>query len=94
MSKIYALIEDQVASMVLNMNVNSVLGLSLGTFVKAVTTVIYVGVLLVFGVYLWNHGLQPLFPGLVAKINNSDPNQMANEYGQLLLTLIALMMLF
>lgn len=62
-------------------------------FVQAITTLIFLAVILTFGLYLWNTGLVPVFPGIVAPIDPTNPSQAANPYVQLILTLLALMML-
>lgn len=94
MSKLYSMVETQIGTLVSNMNVDSVLGLNLVMFVKIASSIVYIAIVLTFGIYLWNHGFQPLFPGLAAKIDGNDSNQFSNEYAQLIMTLLALMMLF
>lgn len=62
--------------------------------VQLITLVFFTAVVLYYGVFLWNRGLQPAFPGVVAKLSPSDPNQLGNTYSQLVLTMLAVIMLF
>lgn len=55
---------------------------------------IFLFVILAFGVYLWNFGLHPVFPGIIAKIDPANPAQATNPYVQLVITLIAIMTIF
>lgn len=104
MSKIYTLIEDQVSNIVRIILEDEDTGeLKFGSFIKGpkwvkpaisiITAFVFLFIALFFGLYLWNYGLAPVFPSLVAKIDPvSRPDQAGNPYVQLFLTLIALMM--
>jgi hypothetical protein len=52
---------------------------------------IYLSILMVFGKYLWNQGLQVAFPGVVAHIGQGVSQQLPNPYQQLMVTMVALM---
>lgn len=104
MSKIYKLIEEQVNILLRFVLEDERTGqIQYGQWIKGpkwvkpavqlITTLIFLAIVLFFGVYLWNFGLQPVFPGVVAKINPADPNQAANPYTQLILSLLAMMMI-
>lgn len=103
MSKIYSLIEQQI-NVLLGFIVQDdpmgevqYLGWVRGPWAKPIitiiTTLIYLLVVLAFGLYLWNYGLVPVFPNVIAAINPSNPAQATNPYSQLILTLLAIMML-
>lgn len=104
MSKIYKLIEEQVNILLRFVLEDDRTGqIQYGQWIKGpkwvkpavqlLTTLVFLAVVLFFGLYLWNFGLQPAFPGLVAKIDSSNPAQAANPYTQLVLTLLAMMMI-
>ena len=103
MSKIYKLIEEQVNILLRFLLEDEKTGqvhypawLPGGKYIKPVvqllTILVFLAVVLIFGVYLWNYGLQPAFPGIVARLDPMNPSQASNAYTQLVLTLIALMM--
>ncbi len=103
MSKIYLLIQEQVNNLlrfVLEDNETGEIQYSswvpgpkwVKPIIQLLTILIFLAVVLFFGLYLWNYGLQPAFPGIVAKLNPNDPNQASNPYTQLILTLLALIM--
>lgn len=102
MSKIYQLIQDQVDNIVRILSKEDVQGnvyypawLGGNKYVKPVIQVLslllFILVVLFFGVQLWNYGLQPVLPGVVAKIDPSNLGQDSNPMVQMLLTLLALM---
>jgi hypothetical protein len=103
MSKIYKLIEDQVNILLRFVLEDEYTGqIQYGKwisgpkwvkpFIHLITTLVFLFVVLFFGLYLWNFGLHPVFPGVVAKIDPMNPVQSSNPYSQLVLTLVALMM--
>ena len=105
MSRIFTLIEEQVNNIVRILLEDQETGeLMFGSWlptpsyiqplVSAVAIVLFLGLILVFGVYLWNKGLHPAFPGIVAKLDASNPNQSGSPYTQLLITLLAIMTIF
>jgi hypothetical protein len=103
MSKIYTMIENQVNTLLEFTMVDDSGNLQFSSLipnpkwikpiVQIITAVIYLAIVLFFGLYLWNFGLQPVFPGIIAKIDPANPAQAANPYTQLILTLLAIMML-
>jgi hypothetical protein len=102
MSKIYNLIENQVSNVIRiileendgTLTFNSLIPNAkwVNPIISIVTSLVFFTLALFFGLYLWNYGLQPAFPGIVAQINPSNPSQASNPYVQLILTLIALLM--
>ncbi len=103
MSKIYNLIENQVNILLRFVMEDDMTGqVNYGAWIKGpkeiqlavqvITTLVFIFIALFFGLYLWNYGLQPAFPGLVARIDGSNPAQATNPYSQLILTLLAIMM--
>jgi hypothetical protein len=105
MSKIYVLIETQVNNLLRLMMEDDYTGqIQYGPLIKGpkwvqpivslITTLVFLGIALTFGIYLWNYGIQPVFPGIVAKIDGANPAQASSVYLQLVITLIALMMFF
>ncbi len=105
MSKIYMLIENQVNNLLRLVMEDDYSGqIQYGPWIKsakwvqpivtALTTLIFLAIALSFGIYLWNYGIQPVFPGIVAKIDGLNPAQASNTYVQLIITLIAIMMFF
>lgn len=103
MSKIYALIENQVNNILRILLVDDYTGeIKYGSFipgpkwvapvVSILTSLLFLFVVLTFGVFLWNKGLHPLFPNVVAVIDGKNPNQANTEWVQLVLTLFALML--
>ena len=104
MSRIYNLIENQVNSilrLLLEDNQTGQVDYSwvggpkwIQPIVTLITSVLFLTVLLSFGLYLWNFGLVPVFPGLVAPISSTNTAQAANPFIQLVITFIALMMIF
>jgi len=102
MSKLYQLIQDQVDNIVRVLSKEDVQGnvyypawLGGNKYVKPVIQIlsllIFIFVALFFGVYLWNNGLQPVLPGVVAKIDPANMAQSSSPSVQMLLTLLALM---
>lgn len=103
MSKIYKLIEEQV-----NMILRFVLEddrtgqIKYGQWIKGpkevkpfihfISLIVFLVLTLTFGLTLWNQGLHPAFPGVVAKIDPSNPLQNPNPYVQLVLSLLAVIM--
>jgi len=103
MSKIYKLIEEQVNNILRWRLEDDLTGQIqynqwisgpkvVKPIIQLIATFIFLFVVLFFGLYLWNYGLHPAFPGVVAKIDPLNPAQAANPYTQLILTLLALMM--
>ena len=104
MSRIYNLIEDQVNILLRFVLEDDMTGqIQYGRWIRGpkwvkpavqlITTIVFIGIILSFGLFLWNYGLHPVFPGVVARIDPSNSAQAANPYTQLVLTLLALMML-
>jgi hypothetical protein len=99
----YALIESQVNNIMKVMLVDDQTGEVyygglvpgpkwVGLIVQLIASIVFLSVALFFGLYLWNYGLAPVFPNIVAPISPSNPSQSGNAYVQLTLTLFALMM--
>ena len=104
MSRIYNMIEDQVNILLRIVLEDDQTGqINYGSWlsgpkwvkplVTLITTVIFLLVIMSFGLYLWNYGLVPVFPGIVARIDASNPSQASNPFVQLVVTFLALMML-
>ena len=104
MSRIYKMIEEQVNNLLRFQLEDDLTGRIqynqwisgpkvIKPIIQLLTTLLFLAVVLFFGVYLWNNGLQPVFPNVIAKLNPADPNQASSPYTQLLLTLMALMMI-
>lgn len=109
MSKLYNFIESQVNNMLQSLmtdesgriQFNAIISTpaSIRPWIAALTTVLFVMVMFIFGIFIWNKGLATVFPGVVAPIEGASMGQMNqygqmnNKYVQLLLTLVALNML-
>lgn len=104
MSKLYKLIEEQVNILLRFIMEDDRGQIQYGKwiqgpkwvkpFIQFVTTIIFLLIILAFGLYLWNYGLHPVMPGLIARIDSNNPLQARNPYAQLVLTLLALMLIF
>jgi hypothetical protein len=100
MSRLYNLIEQQainVMKLIINQqtdqeNVQWYLQYG-GPIVSAIATLVFLLVIFVFGLFLWNQGLHAVMPNVVAQIGGGMYNQYNNPYTQLIVTLIALMMI-
>lgn len=103
MSKIYALIESQVNNIMKVLLVDDQTGQVnygglipgpkwVGLVVQLVASIIFLSIALFFGLYLWNYGLAPVFPNVIAPISPNNPSQAGSAYVQLTLTLFALML--
>ena len=103
MSKIYSLIESQVNNILRIVLVDDYTGeVHYGAIIPGpkwvapvvsfLTSVVFLLIVLTFGVFLWNKGLHPVFPNIVAQINGNNPAQASSEGMQLVLTLFALML--
>jgi hypothetical protein len=103
MSRIYALIEEQVNNilrMILEddetgqIKWNGIISgpTRIRPFITFVSFFVFLALILTVGVFFWNKGLQPVFPGIVAKIDSNNPAQAPSEYVQLVTTLFAIMM--
>lgn len=60
--------------------------------VHIISSLLYVLFALIFGVFLWNKGLEPVFPGLIAKMDGGK-GQQKSPYTQFVLTFFAIGML-
>lgn len=104
MSKIYQLIEEQINNIFrINMEEsNGQLRLPgwipgpqfVRPLIQFVSAIIFIAIVLYFGVRLWNFGIQPVLPGIVAPIQPGQPGQNSTPETQLLLTLLAFLMFF
>ena len=103
MSKIYTLIEGQINNILRILLVDDYTGeIQYGSWipgpkwvsfvVSLITLFVFLAITLVFGVFLWNKGLHPVFPNVVAAIDHNNPLQASSEWVQLVLTLFALML--
>jgi hypothetical protein len=64
-------------------------------FITFLSGIIFLILVAIFGLFLWNQGLQPAFPGLVAPIGRLQPlPQSPNPFFQLAITLLALIFIF
>jgi len=61
--------------------------------INALSAVTYLIILIFFGLFLWNRGLQPVFPNFVEPIGASPYAQVEHEGVQLFLTLLAIFMI-
>jgi len=59
--------------------------------IQFIALVIYLMVVMFFGLYLWNQGLHVAFPGVVMQLGTTTYRQLPNPYVQLLVTLVAMM---
>jgi hypothetical protein len=103
MSKLYNLIENQV-NIVLRilMEDNETGQIQYGAWISGpkwvkpiialITTIVFLVILLIFGLFLWNNGLHRVMPNVFAEIN--DNNSYENKYTQIVITLLALMLIF
>jgi hypothetical protein len=101
MPRLYNLIEDQVSIITRMIMENDYGDVEYGGFIRSpkwvkpiinlVSVLIYLGILFVGGLFLWNRGLSAVIPA-ISPIGESRPKQLRNRFTQLLLTLIALMM--
>lgn len=111
MSRLYNWIESNVAALI-----NSITTDSQGNFVpnmlitdnktfnsvlNVVTIILFILIVLIFGVFLWNQGLaavtnivKPIGYGSDINGVQMGPRQLRSKYAQLVVTLIALMILF
>lgn len=62
--------------------------------VEVLTLFLFLGFVLAFGKFMWNYGIVPAFPNVVARIDERQPGQASSSYVQLTLTVLALSMLF
>lgn len=62
--------------------------------ISFVAAMIFLLIILTFGIYLWNHGLSPVMPNIFMKIDSMNPSQFSNSYIQLFITLLGLSMVF
>jgi len=103
MSKIYTLIENQVNALLrVRMEDDFTGEINYGPWIKGpkwvqpfvtgITIIIFIIIFMIFGLALWNYGIQPVLPGIVAKIDGANPAQAASPYVQLMITLLAFMM--
>lgn len=65
-------------------------------FVQVLTLLLFLTIVSIFGVYLWNNGISAVFPNVVQPLGvpPSEIKQRDNPYLQLIITLFALMMFF
>ena len=61
--------------------------------VHVISSLLFILIALIFGVFLWNKGLVPVFPDVIAKIDGRK-GQQKTPYTQFILTFFALGMLF
>lgn len=103
MSKIYSLIETQINNILRVVLVDDYTGeIKYGSMipgpkwvapvVSVLTSMVFLLIVLTFGVFLWNKGLHPVFPNIVAPIDGNNPIQSSSPGVQLVLTLFALML--
>jgi hypothetical protein len=104
MSKLYNFIESQVNNMLQSLmtdesgriQFNSIISTpaAIRPWIATLTTILFVMIMFIFGIFIWNQGLATVFPGVVARIEGNGANgQVNNKYIQLLITLVALNML-
>lgn len=100
MSKLYSLIEDQVniiLRLIFEDDNGEVAGDSAPKYLflalKLISALFFLLVVLLAGLYLWNYGIAAVFP-IVDAIGEPKPAQLDNPYMQLVITLLALMMVF
>lgn len=64
-------------------------------FITLLSALLFIVLVIFFGLYLWNQGLQPVFPSVISPIGLEKPfEQSKNPFFQLILTLIALTLVF
>ncbi len=100
MSKLYTLIEDQVSLLLRTIYEDDYGQYHFGSFVSnmkilnailfIMTMLIFIAIVMMFGLFLWNYGLATVFT-FIRPIGNTEVKQVG-EYTQLMITLVALMM--
>jgi hypothetical protein len=101
MSKLFSLIQTQVDNL-FKFNVQSDQGLVLPTWIphqmylrpviNIISAIFFILVVLMFGKFLWNQGLAPVF-SVIAPIGEFDRRVQYPAFTQLIVTLLALMMI-
>lgn len=62
--------------------------------VNLLASIIYLMIFSVLGIYLWNQGLHVMAPSVLKPFGNKSYKQDKNEFFQLFVTLLALMLYF
>lgn len=62
--------------------------------IQLVTVIVFIMLIVMVGLYLWNRGLHPVFPSIIAPIDGTSLNQFKDPYRQLIVTVLAIMMFF
>lgn len=63
-------------------------------FITLASAILFGIVTSLFGLYLWNQGLHPVFPSLIAPIGGKAFPQSENPFYQLIVTLVAIAFVF
>jgi hypothetical protein len=103
MSKLFNFISDQINQLMLlllvnesgDLDVSKVAGgwFTYNTIISAVSIFVYLTVVAVFGIWLWNQGLSTVF-SIVKPIGPGSFSPRKNMFQQLFITLFALVMFF
>ena len=101
MSRLFALIQTQVDNL-FKFNVQSDQGLVLPAWIphqmylrpliNIISAVFFILIVLMFGKFLWNQGLAPVF-NVISPIGEFDRRPQYSAFMQLIVTLLALMMI-
>jgi hypothetical protein len=59
-------------------------------FIAIISAVVFGMITILFGLYLWNQGLHPVFPNVIAPIGKESYPQSENPFFQLIVTLVSL----
>jgi hypothetical protein len=62
--------------------------------ISILTTLLYLGVVAVAGMYLWNHGLSAMAPSVLKPFGMGTYTQSPNPFFQMFITLLALTVFF
>ncbi len=62
--------------------------------IALISSLCYLLILSMAGIYLWNHGIHAMAPGIVRPFGNGSYQQFQNQYQQLFITLFAMVMFF
>ena len=103
MPKLYGIIEDQVNNILRffmedpfsgNVAYNALIPgpAYIKPVIQGIAILLYLVILLVAGLFLWNQGLHVAFPNVVAAFGD-QPIRVYNSYVQLIISLVAIMMI-
>jgi hypothetical protein len=67
---------------------------SIPLIIAVLTSLVYLMILSVVGIYLWNHGIHAMAPNVISSFGNQLVSQNPNQFIQLFTTLLAMVMFF